>query len=91
MNYVHSKRHAYQSHQPNVGNYGIVYIESTQMSVYCDVDLTSNIDDYKSTLGYVFLLSNGAINWSTQKQPYIVIFLTKVKCMVISQTTRQVM
>jgi len=48
------------------------------MSIYCDVDLTSNIDGYKSTLGYVFLLNNGAINWSTQKQPYIVIFLQKL-------------
>jgi hypothetical protein len=53
--------------------------------------MTSNIYDYKSTLGYVFLLNNGAINWSTQKQPYIVIFLTKVKCMIIFQATRQVM
>lgn len=45
------------------------------MYVYGDVDLTSNIDDYKSTLGYAFLLSNGTIN---QKQPYIVIFLQKL-------------
>lgn len=45
------------------------------MSIYCDVDLTSNIDDY--TLGYVFLLNNGAINWSTQKQPSIVFFFDK--------------
>lgn len=61
------------------------------MYVYCDVNLTSNIDDYKFTLGYVFLLSTRTINQSTQKQPYIVIFLTKAKCMVISQATRQVM
>jgi hypothetical protein len=73
MSKVHSKRHAYQSHHPNIGNYGIVYIESTQISIYCDVDLTSNIDDYKSILGYVFLLNNGAINWSTHKQLYIYI------------------
>ncbi len=56
------------------------------MSVYCDVDLTNNIEDYKSTLGYVFLLNNGAINCLI-----LLFFLTKVKCMVISQATRQVM
>jgi hypothetical protein len=58
------------------------------MYVYYEVNLTNNIDDYKSTLGYVFLLSTRTINYSTQKQPYIVIFLTKAKCMVISYATR---
>jgi len=40
---------------------------STQMCVYCDVDWVGNMDDHKSTLGYVFLLGNGAISWNSKK------------------------
>jgi len=32
------------------------------MCAYCDVDWASNINDYKSTSSYGFILGNGAIN-----------------------------
>jgi hypothetical protein len=44
------------------------------MSTYYDANCASNMDDYKSTLGYVFLLGNGAINWNNKKQTSIVMF-----------------
>ena len=34
---------------------------------YTDADWGANLDERKSTLGYVFLLNNGAISWSSKK------------------------
>ena len=34
-----------------------------------DVDWGSDLDKRKSTYGYAFLLNNGAITWSSKKQP----------------------
>jgi hypothetical protein len=38
---------------------------------YSDADWGGNIDERKSTSGYVFLLNNGAITWSSKKQSCI--------------------
>jgi len=37
------------------------------MCVYCDVNWAHNMDDRKSTLGYVFLLGNDVIKWNSKK------------------------
>ena len=38
---------------------------------YSDVDWGGDLDQRKATSDYAFLLSNGAISWSTKKQSYI--------------------
>ena len=38
---------------------------------YSDADWGSDLDECKSTSGYAFLLNNGAITWSSKKQPCI--------------------
>ena len=38
---------------------------------YSDADWGGDLDQHKSTSGYAFLLSNGAISWSSQKQSCI--------------------
>ncbi len=42
------------------------------------------MDDCKSTLGYVFLLENGAINLNNEKQTFVVMLSTKVEYMATS-------
>jgi hypothetical protein len=37
------------------------------MCAYCDVDWVGNMDDRKSTLGYVFLLEMVVSIWITKK------------------------
>jgi hypothetical protein len=61
------------------------------MCAYCDGNWVDNMDDYKSTLDYVFILGNDAINWNNNKQTSIVMSSTKVEYMAISQATRQAM
>ena len=39
--------------------------------MYTDSDYAGDLEDRKNTLGYVFLLSLGAISWSSRKQPVV--------------------
>ncbi len=54
------------------------------MCVYCDADWAHDMDDHKSTLGYVFLLRNGAIRWNSKKETFIVMSSIEAKYMATS-------
>jgi hypothetical protein len=81
---VHFERNVYQSQCPNIGDYDIVY-GGTQMCTYCDANWASNMDDYKSTSNYVFLLGNGVINWNNKRKTFIVMSSKEVHYMTTSQ------
>ena len=38
---------------------------------YTDSDFMSDLDDRKSTSGYVFVYNDGAVSWKSFKQPII--------------------
>ena len=42
--------------------------DSLQVEGYSDSDFAGDIDDRKSTSGYVFTLAGGAISWKSSKQ-----------------------
>ena len=48
---------------------GVIYRKrgNGELIVYSDNDYARDIDDKKSTFGYVFLLSDGAVSWSSKK------------------------
>jgi Reverse transcriptase (RNA-dependent DNA polymerase) len=45
--------------------------ENLQLMGYADADWGGDLDEGKSTSGYVFLLNNGVISWSSKKQSCI--------------------
>lgn len=51
-------------------NHGLHNYKSKNSSLvgFCDSDWAGNIDDYKSTSGYVFSISSSAVSWSSKKQ-----------------------
>ena len=54
--------------------FGVFYKEggSEELIAYTDsdyADYAEDLDDRKSTLGYVFMLSSGVMSWSSKKQP----------------------
>jgi hypothetical protein len=56
---------------------------------YCDADWVGDLEDRKSTIGFVFMIGNGAISWSNERQPTIVYSTTEVKYMASMQATKE--
>lgn len=50
--------------------HGIRFEKNSKLEAkgYCDSDWAGNVDDMKSTLGYVFNLGLGVISWCSKKQ-----------------------
>ncbi|BBG98714.1 ADP glucose pyrophosphorylase large subunit 1, partial [Prunus dulcis] len=44
-----------------------------------DSDYAGDVDDRKSTSGYVFMLGTGAISWSSKKQPVVSLYTTEAE------------
>ena len=50
-------------------DYGLKYTKSeSQLIGYCDADYAGDLDKRKSTSGFVFLRSGGAVSWSSKLQ-----------------------
>lgn len=60
-------------------NYGLFYKKSERNVLvgFNDSDYASDLEDRKSTYGYVFLLSGVAVSWSSKKQPVVTLYTTE--------------
>lgn len=54
-------------------DFGLFYSSSKgfQLVGYCDSDFAGDIDDRKSTTGFVFFMGSNAISWSSKKQAIV--------------------
>ncbi|PNY07765.1 putative copia-type polyprotein [Trifolium pratense] len=62
-------------------NYGLFYKKSeiNELVGFSDSDYAGDLDDRKSTSGYVFLLSGAAVSWSSKKQPVVTLSTTEAE------------
>lgn len=62
-------------------NFGILYSSKGlgELLAYTASDYAGDLDDRKSTSGYVFLLGTSAISWSSKKQPVVTLSTTEVE------------
>jgi hypothetical protein len=62
-------------------NYGIFYKkgEAEELLAFTDSDYAGDIEDRKSTSGYVFLMNSGAVAWSSRKQPLVTLSTTEAE------------
>lgn len=60
---------------------GIFYKRGAELKVeaYTDSDYAGDVDDRKSTSGYVFLLSGAAVCWSSRKQEVVTLSSTEAE------------
>jgi hypothetical protein len=77
-------------------DYGITYRKPTEDSpispnaFYGFADAAyANTDDYKSTSGYVFLASGGAVSWRSKKQTTIALSSTEAEYVALSEAGRE--
>jgi hypothetical protein len=62
---------------------------SKEVLGYCDVDWGGDLEDRRSTTGFVFMIRGGAISWSSKRQPTIALSSTKAEYMANTQATKQ--
>nr|KYP57482.1 Retrovirus-related Pol polyprotein from transposon TNT 1-94 [Cajanus cajan] len=62
-------------------NYGILYKRGgiEELQAYTDSDYAGDLEDRKSTSGYVFIMSGGSVAWSSRKQPIVTISTTEAE------------
>lgn len=60
---------------------GVFYKKGGETTLigYTDSDYAGDLDDRKSTSGYVFLLGGGAVAWMSKKQPVVTLSTTEAE------------
>lgn len=62
-------------------NYGIHYRrgEDGELIAFTDSDYAGDMDDRKSTSGYVFMMGSSAVSWCSKKQPIVTLSTTEAE------------
>ena len=62
-------------------DYGLLYSSSIDFKLvgFSDSDFVGDIDDRKSTIGFVFFMGDCAITWSSKKQSIITLSTCEAK------------
>jgi hypothetical protein len=56
---------------------------------WCDADFAGDLDTRKSTTGYVFTISGGAVSWASKRQPTVAASTTEAEYMAASSAVRE--
>jgi hypothetical protein len=62
---------------------------SKEVFGYCDADWGGDLEDRRSTTGFVFIMGGGAISWSNKRQPTITLSTTEAEYMANTQATKE--
>jgi hypothetical protein len=56
---------------------------------YCDADWAGDLEDRRSTTGFVFMMGGGTTSWSSKRQPTIALSTTEAEYMASTQATKE--
>jgi hypothetical protein len=62
---------------------------SKEVLGYCDADWGGDLEDKRSTIGFVFMIGGGAISWSSKRQPTIALSTTEAEYMANTQAIKE--
>ena len=64
--------------------------EGDKLTAFCDADWAGDLDERKSTSGYVLMLSNCAVSWKSKKQTVIALSTAEAEYIALSAATQEV-
>ncbi|RWS08469.1 RxLR effector candidate protein-like protein, partial [Leptotrombidium deliense] len=73
-------------------NYGIKYsAEANGYCLYgfCDADYAGDLDSRRSTSGYVFIMSGGAISWMSRVQRIVALSTTEAEYIALAEAAKE--
>ena len=72
-------------------NYGLVYSKDEQRECvgFSDANWGGDLDDQKSTSGYLFKLSGAAISWRSQKQTCVALSTAEAEYMALASAAQE--
>ncbi|XP_062544965.1 uncharacterized protein LOC134211764 isoform X1 [Armigeres subalbatus] len=62
-----------------------------ELKGYSDASWASDLDDRKSTTGYIFMLQGGAVSWCCKRQPTVALSTCEAEYMALSPTVQEAM
>lgn len=66
------------------------YNDTDGLCAFSDADWASEVDQRRSCTGFVIKMSNGAISWSSKRQPIVALSSTEAEYIALSSTIREV-
>ena len=72
-------------------NYGLLYKRNSQLECcgYSDADWAGDIDDCKSTSGYVFQIGGAPVSWKSSKQSCVALSTTEAEYIALSTAAQE--
>jgi hypothetical protein len=73
-------------------DYGIKYNDASDVELtgYLDSNWAGNLDDQRSTTGYVFGIGSRVVSWSNKKKPFVSLSSTEAKYKTLCVATCEV-
>jgi hypothetical protein len=70
---------------------GIIYRKDVGgiLDAYCDADYAGDLDSRRSTTGYAFIRSGGAISWNSKLQPTVAVSTVEAEYMAASAAVKE--
>ena len=74
-------------------NYGLLYSKDGSKDIlgYSDADWAGDVNDRKSTSGYLYLISGAAVSWRSKKQTCVALSTAEAEYMALASAAQEAM
>ena len=70
-------------------NYGLLYGDDSGVLAYSDADWVGDIDDRKSTSGYMFQIAGGPVSWRSKKQDTVALSTAEAEYVALANAAQE--